>query len=167
MSASLVLAAAAAVALAGCASEPVSTATVGLGRGGQYARVLGVVVVCSGIVDGLDLSADDQAPLSIGDGQRRITRWVSPDAVSELGATDLTGSTIWPAEREIERFALGVDYSLGAYAEDRSVVARPVVFTAEQFDTLSVGEIIIGDVRDGTSQTISVESFLGRACADA
>ncbi|PWJ57528.1 hypothetical protein B0H03_1421, partial [Rathayibacter iranicus NCPPB 2253 = VKM Ac-1602] len=31
-----------------------------------------------------------------------------------------------------------------------------VVFTAEQFDTLSVGEVIVGDVRDGTSKTLSV-----------
>ncbi|WKK72814.1 hypothetical protein Q0F99_07965 [Rathayibacter oskolensis] len=72
------LAAAAALALSGCATEPASEATVGIGRGGQYGQVLGVVVVCSGIVNGLDLAVDDRSPLEIGDGMRRITRWVSP-----------------------------------------------------------------------------------------
>ncbi|MWV48201.1 hypothetical protein GRS96_02790 [Rathayibacter sp. VKM Ac-2803] len=161
------LAAVAALALSGCATEPASTATVGIGRGGQYGQVLGVVVVCSGLVSGLDLAADDRAPLVIGDGLRRITRWVSPAAVTELGATDLVGRTVWPADTVIDRFAPGVDYSLGAWAEDESVVARRVVFTSEQFDTLSVGEIIIGDIRDGTAETVSVEAFLGAACEQA
>ncbi|PPF21533.1 hypothetical protein [Rathayibacter sp. AY1A7] len=155
------------LALSGCASEePVTTAAVGLGRGGERGEVLGVVVVCSGSVDGLDLAASDSAPLTIGDGLRRVTRWVSPSPVTQLGATDLSGSTVWPADTVIERFPLGVDLALGAYATDRSVLARPVVFTAEQFDTLSVGEIIVGDIRDGTSETLSVQQFLGLACVD-
>lgn len=160
----VVAVAAASLALSGCTGEPVSEATVGLGRGGERGEVLGVVVVCSGTVDGLDLSSDDSAPLLIGDGARRITRWVSPEAVNDIGATDLAGRTVWPADRVIERFPVGVDLSLGAYAEGRSVVGRPVVFTADQFDTLSVGEIIVGDVRDGTSETMPVLEFLGRAC---
>ncbi|QHC54209.1 hypothetical protein [Rathayibacter tanaceti] len=155
-------------ALSGCVAEgPVSTATVGIGRGGQRAEVLGVVVVCSGIVNGLDLAVDDRSPLKIGDGVRRITRWVSPDVVTQLGATDLVGRTVWPADTVIDRFAPGVDYVLGAYADGEPVVARPVVFTAEQFDTLSVGEVIVGDIRDGTSQTLSVENFLGLACEES
>ncbi|AND15179.1 hypothetical protein [Rathayibacter tritici] len=154
-----------ALALSGCtADEPATTATVGLGRGGERAEVLGVVVVCSGSIDGLDLAASDSAPAAIGDTLRRITRWVSPSPVTQLGATDLSGRTIWPADREIEQFPPGVDFALGAYATDRSVLSRPVVFTAEQFDTLSVGEIIVGDVRDGTSKTLSVQEFLGVAC---
>lgn len=164
VSAAVVLTAAASVVLSGCAVEPVSEATVGLGRGGQRGEVLGVVVVCSGVVDGLDLAADDRSPLLIGDGSRRITRWVSPEAVSDIGATDLAGRTVWPADRVIDRFPPGIDFSLGAYAEGRSVVGHPVVFTAEQFDTLSVGEIIVGDVRDGTSESMPVLEFLGRAC---
>ncbi|WKK72813.1 hypothetical protein Q0F99_07960 [Rathayibacter oskolensis] len=67
----------------------------------------------------------------------------------------------------IDRFSPGVDYVLGAYADDESVLARPVVFTADQFDSLSVGEIIVGDIRDGTSETLSVENFLGLACQPA
>ncbi|WP_146077496.1 hypothetical protein [Rathayibacter rathayi] len=155
-----------ALALSGCtARDPATTtATVGLGRGGERAEVLGVVVVCSGSIDGLDLAASDSAPLAIGDSLQRITRWVSPSPVTQLGATDLSGPTIWPADREIERFPLGVEFALGAYATDRFVLSRPVVFTAEQFDTLSVGEIIIGDIRDGTSETLSVQQFLGLAC---
>ena len=151
-------------ALSGCSSERESSATVGLGRGGQRGEVIGIVVVCSGVVDGLDLAVDDSAPLLVGDGLRRITRWASPDTVVDLGATDLVGRTVWPADTVIERFAPGVDYSLGAYAEDRSMSARPVVFHAEQFDTLSVGEVIVGDVRDETGEVLSVENFLGLAC---
>ncbi|KQQ06095.1 MULTISPECIES: hypothetical protein [unclassified Rathayibacter] len=161
------LATLASLALSGCATEPVSSAVVGIGRGGQYGQVLGVVVVCSGSVDGLDLATEDRAPLIIGDGQRRITRWVSPEAVTELGATDLVGRTVWPADTVIDRFAPGIDYSLGAYADGRSMSVRPVVFTSDQFDTLSVGEIIVGDIRDGTSETLSVENFLGLACQPA
>ncbi|MHC2187206.1 hypothetical protein ACVLV4_002873 [Rathayibacter agropyri] len=154
-----------ALALAGCAAEePAATATIGLGRGGPRAEVLGLVVVCSGAVDGLDLATADAAPLLVGDGLRRVTRWVAPEPVTQLGATDLAGRTIWPADTEIEQFSPGIDYSLGAYATARSVLARPVVFTAEQFDTLSVGEVIVGDVRDGTSMTLSVQEFLGGAC---
>ncbi|MCJ1673589.1 hypothetical protein MT355_10015 [Rathayibacter sp. VKM Ac-2929] len=163
-SVAVVLAATASLTLSGCATEPVSEATVGIGRGGQRAEVLGVVVVCSGAVDGLDLAVEDTAPLLIGDRARRITRWVAPEPVDDIGATDLAGRTVWPADREIERFPLGVDLTLGAYSVDGSVIGRPVVFTAEQFDTLSVGEIIVGDIRDGTSETLSVENFLGLAC---
>ncbi|AZZ56586.1 hypothetical protein [Rathayibacter iranicus] len=153
------------MALAGCTAEqPAATATIGLGRGGPRAEVLGLVVVCSGTVDGLDLATTDAAPLLVGDGLRRVTRWVAPEPVTQIGATDLAGRTIWPADTEIERFSPGVDYLLGAYATARSVLARPVVFTAEQFDTLSVGEVIVGDVRDGTSKTLSVQEFLGLAC---
>lgn len=100
----------------------------------------------------------------MGDGLRRVTRWVAPEPVTQLGATDLAGRTIWPADTEIEQFSPEIDYALGAYATARSVLARPVVFTAEQFDTLSVGEVIVGDVRDGTSMTLSVQEFLGGAC---
>jgi len=163
-SVAVVLTTAASLALSGCSTPAVSEATVGLGRGGQRAEVLGVVVVCSGAVDGLDLAVEDTAPLLIGDRARRITRWVAPEPVDDIGATDLSGRTVWPADREIERFPLGVDLTLGAYSVGGSVVGRPVVFTAEQFDTLSVGEIIVGDVRDGTSEQLSVEEFLGRAC---
>ena len=167
VSVAVVLAAAASVALAGCSAQPVSEATVGIGRGGQRGEVLGVVIVCSGVVDGLDLAVSDSAPLLIGDGTRRITRWVSPETIDDIGATDLVGDTAWPSDPVIERFPPGIDYVLGAFAEERSVVGRPVVFTAEQFDTLSVGEIIVGDIRDGTSETLSVEDFLGLACQRA
>lgn len=164
VSSSVVLGAAAALALAGCSSAQESSATVGLGRGGQRGEVIGIVVVCSGVVDGLDLAVDDAAPLLVGDGLRRLTRWASPDTVVDLGATDLVGRTVWPADTVIERFVPGVDYTLGAYAEGRSMSARPVVFHAEQFDTLSVGEVIVGDVRDETGEVLSVENFLGLAC---
>lgn len=162
--AAIVLTAAASVALAGCTTQPVSEAAVGLGRGGQRGEVVGVVVVCSGVVDGLDLAVADSAPPLIGDGLRRITRWVSPDTVTDIGGTDLVGSTLWPADTEIERFPPGADYILGAYADGRPVVTRPVVFRSEQFDTLSSGEIIVGDIRDGTSESMPVLEFLGRAC---
>ncbi|MBF4461086.1 hypothetical protein ITJ45_00845 [Rathayibacter sp. VKM Ac-2879] len=153
-----------ALILSGCAADAVTEATVGIGRGGQRAEVMGVVAVCSGVVDGLDLSAADTAPLPIGDRLRHITRWVSPDPVTDLGETDLAGPTRWPADTEIEQFGLGVDYSLAPYTTNRSVLSRPVVFRAEQFDTLSVGEVIVGGIRDGTSETLSIREFLGRAC---
>ncbi|AZZ50080.1 hypothetical protein [Rathayibacter rathayi] len=153
-----------ALSLSGCSVDEPETTTATVGRGGERAEVLGGVVVCSGSVDGLDLAASDSAPLTIGDGLRRVTRWVSPSPVTQLGATDLSGVTVWPADTEIERFPLGVDLALKAYATGRSVLSRPVVLTAEQFDTLSVGEIVVGDVRDGISETLSAQEFLGLAC---
>lgn len=167
VSGTVALASMAAAALAGCSSAEEASAVVGLGRGGQRGEVIGVVVVCSGVVDGLELAVDDTAPLILGDGLRRITRWASPDSIVDLGATDLVGRTVWPADPLVERFAPGVDYALSAYAEDRPMSARPVVFRAEQFDTLSVGEIIVGDVRDDSSEVLSVENFLGLACESA
>lgn len=163
-SVAVVLAATTSLTLSGCATELVSEATVGIGRGGQRAEVLGVVVVCSGAVDGLDLAVEDTAPPADrrprasdhplgGPGTRRRHRRDRPRRPDRLARR--------PRDRALP---LGVDLTLGAYAVDGSVVGRPVVFTAEQFDTLSVGEIIVGDIRDGTSETLSVENFLGLAC---
>lgn len=163
----VVLAACTSLVLAGCAAEPLSEATIGIARGGERSVVLGVVVVCSGSVDGFELSTDDTAPLLIGDGQRRITRWVAPEFVGELGATDLVGRTIWPAETVIDRFYPGVDYALDVYTNDGTMLARPVVFNAEQFDTLSEGEVLVGNIRDGTAAEISVQEFLGLACEES
>ena len=112
----------------------------------------------------LALDRPEVAPTGAEHDRHDVHRDLVDQAFRQRLATDLAGRTVWPADREIERFPLGVDLTLGAYAVGGSVIGRPVVFTAEQFDTLSVGEIIVGDIRDGTSETLSVENFLGLAC---
>lgn len=95
--------------------------------------------MCSGSIDGLNLSALDSTPMLIGDWLWKSTRCVPANPAARLGAKELSVRAIQPTETVIECLSLRVDCSLGTNATNRSVVSRPVAFTAEQFDTLSLG----------------------------
>ncbi|NQX13979.1 hypothetical protein HQQ80_20310 [Microbacteriaceae bacterium VKM Ac-2855] len=152
-----------AVVLTGCARTPATVAAIGIARS-QGGVIVADVRVCEGEADGIQLFTADDGRLVLGSHARRVATWTSPEPITAIGATDLTGQTVWPADPQVDHLDANRVYTMSVFSSSGATAATALRFTPASFDGLGVEQVLTADPATGGARFVSMLQFFDTAC---